>query len=250
MRVRNVYFTCFTRNDPLLTNAMRFIQWGELETCDYSNDEHYHGYAEFNTQVRLNFALSQLPNTSKVDTSGTWREYTHSLGIRKKQGMHLELMIHTHSSLRSLMDIEPLTYCRFRNGLKDIYSTKLRKYYEKKYVTWIYGGTGKGKTRKAYEDFGYNCWVSSNTLQWFDGYMGQDNVIFDDMRKTSVSFEFLLRLLDGYPMYVPVKGSFTSWDCKRITITSCFSPQQCFNSSKNEDLAQLTRRIDRVIHLD
>ena len=51
--------------------------------------------------------------------------------------------------------------------------------------------------------------MSSRNLQWFDGYMGQKVVCFDDFRKDFCTFHELLRLLDRYPMDVPVKR----WIC-------------------------------------
>lgn len=35
---------------------------------------------------------------------------------------------------------------------------------------------------------------------WFDGYCGQEVVVFDDFRPWWCRFDYLLRLLDRYPM--------------------------------------------------
>jgi hypothetical protein len=95
---------------------------------------------------------------------------------------------------------------------------RLTKYFPRKElrrdlkVLWYYGPTGCGKTRRAYEEAVLGTfWFSSNNLQWFDGYCGQQTAVFDDFRPDHCSFSFLLRLLDIYPLQVPVKHGFTDW---------------------------------------
>lgn len=122
---------------------------------------------------------------------------------------------------------------------------------DKPEVRYYWGGTGCGKTRLAYEELGMeNTWVNSNTLQWFDGYDGQENVIIDDFRGNQCSFAFLLRLLDRYPMKVPIKGGFVNWNPKRIFITSTNSPYNVYSDEKiTENIEQLIRRIDIIQNL-
>ena len=49
-------------------------------------------------------------------------------------------------------------------------------------------------------------------MDWFDGYDGQDTAIFDDFRASGNRFSYILRLIDRYPMDVPVKGGFVYWN--------------------------------------
>lgn len=84
----------------------------------------------------------------------------------------------------------------------------------------LYGLPGTGKTRYAFERECGQCWISSDpTLQWFDGYRGERAVILDDYRGDARG-SLLLRLLDIYPMLVPIKGGFVPWTPERIYITS------------------------------
>lgn len=129
-----------------------------------------------------------------------------------------------------------------------------------KQIYWFYGGTGLGKTRRAWEEAtklspdGEDIWVSNDSLKWFDGYMGQKNVIIDDFRtgKDYCTFNFLLRLLDRYPLRVPVKGGYMEWEAENIWITTIKNPQDLYTFEGNvrEDIGQLERRITKVVNFD
>lgn len=89
-------------------------------------------------------------------------------------------------------------------------------------VKWYFGETGTGKTYTArnelLEQYG-EYWVWNGNFQWFDGYNGQLGVLIDDFRRKDVDFNWMLQLLDKYPLRVPVKGGFTEWKPETIIIT-------------------------------
>lgn len=114
-------------------------------------------------------------------------------------------------------------------------------------VFWIYGPTGTGKSRFAFEAC-TDPWVSGETSKWFEGYDKHEDVIFDDFRKDFCSFSTLLRLTDRYPYRIECKGSSRQFLAKRIFITCCFAPHNAF-SVKDEDLQQLGRRITEIIYI-
>lgn len=121
---------------------------------------------------------------------------------------------------------------------------------EKPHVYWLYGPTGSGKTRFAVEKSGDSYWIS-NDCKWFDGYNGQECAILDDIRAGSYSFEFLLRLLDRYPVLVQIKGGFAVWTPKHIYITAPARPEEVFVNHETgqtwDKIDQLLRRIDEFI---
>jgi len=120
----------------------------------------------------------------------------------------------------------------------------------KRKVYWFYGPTGSGKTRAATE-FGVlfpgSYWRSPNPrLEWFDGYTDQPVAIVDDFRPKKVSFNFLLQVLDIYPMYVPVKGGYVDWTPDFIIVTSPKPIEETFYERFKfipEDINQLVRRV-------
>lgn len=116
-------------------------------------------------------------------------------------------------------------------------------------VFLIVGAPGTGKTRFIWENHSASkggLWMSHDpTLQWFDGYDGQRTVVLDDFRG-GADFAFLLRLLDIYPVQVPIKGGFKSWIPERIYITSNVEADGWY---PNVDIAPLLRRIKKTARI-
>jgi len=111
-------------------------------------------------------------------------------------------------------------------------------------VYWIYGPTGTGKTRYCWA-IDPDLWSSTNDLKWFDGYNGQASALLDDFRSSHIRFTSLLRLLDRYPLQVPIKGGFVQWRPQKIYITSPGHPKDCYDVG-DENVAQLLRRITKI----
>lgn len=113
-------------------------------------------------------------------------------------------------------------------------------------VRWFWGPTGTGKTRAAYAEAGPDKWVSSATLQWWDGYDGHKNIIIDDYRRNACTFVDLLKILDRYSYRVPIKGGMLPLLATNIWITAPKPPQVMWEGRTDEELGQLVRRIREV----
>lgn len=83
----------------------------------------------------------------------------------------------------------------------------------------LWGLPGTGKSRYAYEKFPELYSVPSGTLQWYDGYAGEDTILVDDYRG-GADETFLLKFLDIYPLRLPVKGGFQRLRATTIILTS------------------------------
>lgn len=111
-------------------------------------------------------------------------------------------------------------------------------------VKWYWGATGTGKSRRAYEELGEDCYTCMSTGRWFDGYDAHPNVLIDDMRKDFMKFHELLRMLDRYAFKVETKGGSRQFLARTIIITTPYHPSDMYVT--REDVAQLLRRIDVI----
>jgi hypothetical protein len=117
-------------------------------------------------------------------------------------------------------------------------------------VLWFWGGAGKGKTREAINILGgVGNYFRVLNGKWFDGYDKHDNVLWDDFDDEEIPWKRLLVLLDRYDVRVETKGGTRQFLAKKIIITSTQHPIEYYRMI-NEDMAQLTRRIDEIRHFD
>lgn len=113
-------------------------------------------------------------------------------------------------------------------------------------VRWFWGPTGSGKTKAAMEET-KDPWVSARNLKWWEGYDAHPHVVIDDFRKDFCTFHELLRILDRYEYRIENKGGSRQLLAELIIITSCYRPQDVYDT--REDVAQLLRRIDEVRYI-
>lgn len=117
-------------------------------------------------------------------------------------------------------------------------------------VILLIGLTGTGKTRYVFDqpdDRPLYVWADSGTKTvWFDGYDNHERVLFDDFDSNLIPYRLMLRLLDRYPMNVPVKGGYKPWNPKKIFITTNVDPELWY---PERDISHLKRRIDQIIKL-
>lgn len=120
-------------------------------------------------------------------------------------------------------------------------------------TTVLWGKTGTGKTRTAFESTGSapKPYFVVMPATWWDGYEGQDSVIFDDFYG-QIRLSDMLRYLDGYPLQLPVKGGFTHAQWTKVWITSNCEPSEWWKGSGVPEDAReaLMRRINEVLHLE
>ncbi len=77
---------------------------------------------------------------------------------------------------------------------------------------------------------------------WFQGYDGEQYVIWDDYRPGWFTLDQLLALLDGYGCRVEMKGGSRQFRAREIWITCPKDPYECYCDC-GEDVNQLVRRV-------
>lgn len=160
-------------------------------------------------------------------------------------------MVKEGASNRRLVD-ECTSYQSLRYALtaKTYYPPKTE--FKEKEVFWYWGAAGTGKTRHAIADavakYGEDSyWLSSPAGgYWFDGYDQHKVAILDDFRPAQMKYADLLRLLDGLPICVPIKGSMVYWLPEIVYITAPMPPEEMYKDHEHEGIAQLLRRLTEI----
>lgn len=124
-----------------------------------------------------------------------------------KQGMtNYDIMEENPAYMMNLDKIE-----KARQIVKE---EKYKNIFRELEVTYLWGATGTGKTRSVMEKFGYeNVYRVTDYDHPFDGYKGQDVVIFEEFR-SSLKIQEMLNYLDGYPLELP---------CRYMNRIACFT---------------------------
>lgn len=150
-----------------------------------------------------------------------------------KQGLSTIDVIERHP-------VEFVKYTKAYDRIRMEYAREDREF-EKPTVIVHYGKAGTGKTRTAYEEPDLYL-VPQNNSQWFDGYHGQEAIMYDDY-SGQTDVEYFLKLIDGYKFALPIKGGFTWKQWTTVYITSNFHPETWYPEGLSE---RLKRRITEI----
>lgn len=266
-RYRNWCFTKFENMnidvDSLDWEVASYIVY-QKEKCPDTGKFHIQGYVEFQKALGMKSVKSwfsdpkihlerrkgsqqQAIDYCKKDDSrveGPWEHGTPKRqGKRNDMGTIVEL-IKEGTDWEEIIDEFPGQYIRYHRGFEKVKNMLGRSNNQREVKVFVYWGEpGSGKTRKVYElepdVFRVNL---GQDAKWWDGYDGQEAIVFDDFYG-QVSRARMLHLLDRYPMNLEVKGGFTSARWIRVYITSNQSPNDWYYS---EDDGAFKRRIHEI----
>jgi len=271
---------CFTKNNytdlevEILKSDLtqHFKYWCFGKEIGESGTPHLQGYFEFENGSKLRISAAHT-RMDRVGVLGTHIEIAKGTaqqnitycskdgdffegGKRPKgQGNRSDLdavseMAGEGASITEIADAFPSQFMRYHNGIEKLIRLKTKPRFSKTEVWWLWGPTGSGKSRYAWEQ-DPSSYMKVSTHKWWDGYTGQENVILDDYRPSKeMPFHFLLNLFDRYPLSVEVKGGMAEFVTKKIFVTSPYSPEQICSQLDwigVEAKAQLMRRIDHIV---
>lgn len=138
----------------------------------------------------------------------------------------------------------PVAVAKFHRGIEAVLRyayDEPRDFAPEVHVRW--GEPGSGKTRFVYDTHPVvEIWDKPDG-DWYDGYGGHEVVIFDDFYG-GVKYSHMLKLLDRYPMRVPIKNGFVQWRPRKIYFTSNVPPEEWYPNVA--DKRALMRRITTV----
>lgn len=113
-------------------------------------------------------------------------------------------------------------------------------------TVWLWGLAGVGKTRLVFDQSPKGDVYVKDGTQWWDGYSHQSVVLIDDFDGHWPYRDFL-RLLDRYPYQGQFKGGYVKINSPIIVITCEFPPEHFWQGN---ELAQVTRRLEQVVHME
>lgn len=269
--MRSQYF-CYTLNNYTEDELERLRDLGPNDGVLYhvhgreispSGTPHLQGYIEFNKRLRLNQAKRLLGDRihleSRRGTPSEARNYCIKDGDYWEKGDISTVSQGTRTDLQGAADAVlsgkrtrevakefPTTFIKYSRGLLALRRQCQESRTWKPDVRVYWGAPGTGKTRQVHDN---EPEVYSHPGgPWFDGYDGQEAVLFDDFTGSCFKIQYLLKLIDRYPMDVPIKGGFVAWVPRRIFFTSNISIDEWYPGARPIHVEALKRRIDQVTH--
>lgn len=92
---------------------------------------------------------------------------------------------------------------KFDRARQAILEERYKNQFRALHITYLWGKTRSGKTRSVMDKYGYgNVYRITDYKNPFDGYRGQDVIVFEEFR-SSLPIQDMLKYLDGYPLALP-----------------------------------------------
>lgn len=234
---------------------------GQLEQCPTTQRQHWQLVVAFQTKIFGRPALTRTGFSeiqycvSEEANNYVWKDET-SLGRRFEFGRtphkrnskidFEKVKKRAKSGDLDHDDIPASVFVQFYGSL-----TKIKKDYAaptgiEKEVNVYVGDTGLGKSRRAWEEAGFDAYPKAPTTKFWDGYRDHEHVVIDEYFG-QIEISHLLRWLDRYPVLVETKGSSVCLKAKKIWITSNLHPSEWYPTLPQVQQDALMRRLNVVV---
>lgn len=254
---------CFTAFEEVeigeLPNKVRYLIV-QKEQCPETKKIHWQGYIELTDPVRFTGVQKIIGSKAHCEQRRGTRQEARAYCMKKEsqQEPPKEWGIWNEKDQGNRSDLQGAIKAVESGGMKQaaeefpevvvkhykglIYYNNVINKEEKDreievHVFW--GPAGTGKTRTAY-DFHrgelYKLDLSSGQVPWFDGYDGEKVLLIDDFDGTQLKHQYLLHLLDRYPLQLQIKGGTTWAKWTTVIITSNKDPEIWFKEGLTDAL--------------
>lgn len=245
----HVYFV--TRNSVMFETVQKRFYGAHIEMAKGS-------HLENRDYIRKDgkWAEDAKHETNLPDTFEEWGELPADRSARETQSEQIMEMVRAGCSNVEILEEIPGAYNKLSH-IEQARQTFLAEKYSNIWrdleVTYIWGETGTGKTRSVMEKYGYsNVYRVSDYTHPFDGYNGQDVILFDEFR-SSLRLSDMLVFLDGYPLRLPCRYADKVACFTKVYIISNIPLEQQYRSIQTDEPASwraFNRRIKSVCHMD
>lgn len=243
-------YYCFTINNPTDVDRKQldslcpdtvYLCYGN-ETGSQTLTPHLQGYAELTKPQRFSWIKKRLPRAYLAPRRGSrtqardycFKECTNPFeyGTFKpdKQGARNELLacknaIDEGYSMAYLWEEHFTTMVRCSRAMHQYALIAAKRFnWGPIECLWIYGPSGSGKSRYAWDTWP-DAFNKENN-KWWDGYTSEETVIWDDFSMPrEISYQELLRWTDRYKKTGETKGGTIPLTYKRIVFTCCDAPR-------------------------
>lgn len=179
-----------------------------------------------------------------VEQPGKRTDLNVLYNLIKDGSSNFEILEHNPAYMNRLETIEKVRETLRYEEFKSKRRTKL-------YVEYWYGDPGTGKTSGVLNQYGdANVYMVTDYKHPWDGYKGQDIVLFDDFDSRRIVTNDLLKWLDVYPLELPARFSNKIACYTKVYITSNKSPDELWDEDyrwNRKEYDALMRRIHKII---
>ncbi len=270
---------CFTRNKRDDENALP-DPWAELPQGatwllfqeEMASRPHYQGVIYFKHPTSRGAAVERLggggihligcngtaaQNKAYCSKTKTSVGEPVELGVMPVQGKRTDVhnavsAVRKRGYEAAFIDF-PDTMVKYPNGLKEYSRIAAKKQRGMSYIPpeilVLIGPTECGKTRLALDIPSRGIYIKNLDNEWWDGYNREQTILLDDFYG-QIKYGYLLRLLDGNPISVNIKGSHAPLLNTRWIITSNSPPWEwySFSGSKEALYNRLWSRFDCCVY--
>jgi len=223
---------------------------------------HLQGYASFPKRITMHQLKQQLKlrahcepakgtpvqASSYCKKDGDYTEFgqlPHGPGARNDLQQLVE-RIRNGATKKAIEEEFPGHFIRYRNSILSAIADHSEERMWEVDVRVLWGRTGTGKTRKVFDAHERETIYVHPGEAWFNGYEGQEVALFDDFNGSEFKLAYFLKILDRYPMRVPIKGAYVQWKPKIIYITSNKDPADWYRNALPEHRDAMFRRIKTI----
>lgn len=188
----------------------------------------------------------------KPDTriDGPWDHGAEPVGPGQGARTDVQLAVTTLKRTRDLAETaekHAATFVKYHAGMQRYLQLLTKPRRRPNLRIWcLYGETRTGKTTAAWDIFPNLYVLFDAKAPWMDGYNEHREVLIDDYGDGKMNIHMLKRVLDQWPMQVPVKGSSTPWNPEIIIITTNQTVNDWYPQAHPSDRAALQARMTWV----
>nr|QNJ47520.1 replication-associated protein [Entamoeba-associated CRESS DNA virus 1]QNJ47522.1 replication-associated protein [Entamoeba-associated CRESS DNA virus 1] len=234
------------------------------ETAPTTGHVHIHIYVCFSKQVRLNaeqvrgahIECCKGSNKANIDYIKKHHDLIDELGERPIEGAPIK----TVKDLLEIKDPEevPAHYLRSWKEVKTMFcSMKIDDVYKPDVeITYIYGKSGVGKSRKVFELIKASGEEVFDVIHYDNGFFTGIPAYgcsaigwYDDFRDSDMKPSVFIRFIDYYVSPLNIKGGHVMNTYKKIYITSVQDPKKIYAGLKSDEPRKQWMRRMKIIHL-